>query len=404
MMLPVMGDVAPAAAPVAAPTTLLDAGLDKVGLYKPLNDLGINITGFAEMGYNYDLTKPKDTGVRRAQSDGISPTGGYKNQLALDQLALTIEKDVNVIGKLQKGTWDYGFQIEGIYGRDTFYFHSNGLLDNNTVINGNDGPDNELDLEQANVSIGIPLGNGLVVKAGKFDTLIGYETIDAPKNPFYTHSNAATWGEPATQTGILASYYLLADGSLVVTAGSTRGWNQSTNDNNGCPDFLGQLAWKVDPKLTVAFNLSVGAQYPHDCSNYTTLPELVVHYQFSDQLMFGADVVYGYADKDVAIGRANVANSFGVVGYASYKLSKYASLNARAEWGEDDHGYIAGTGFTNDYSEVTLGVAITPLPDTQYFNTLTIRPELRCDWSDHHVYDGTKFNEVTAAIDAYITF
>jgi len=397
---PLMADSA--AVTPAGPTTLLDAGLDKVGLYKPMNDLGINITGFVDVGYGYDTTVPANNGPRRFQTNGISPWGGYKGQVLLDQVALTISKNVDV-AKLQKGNIDWGFTAEGVYGRDTFYFHSNGLLDNNTFGKGNDGPDNELDLEQANLSIGIPLGNGLIIEAGKFDTLIGYETIDAPKNPFYTHSDVAT-REPGTQTGILASYYVTADGSLIVTAGATRGFNQSTLDNNSSPDFLGEVTWKVDPKLTISLIESTGPQYAKDESNYTTLSDLVVRYQLSDQLQIGAEAAYVYLTHSPKAGFVHTADSFGFVGYAKYQFCKYAAFQARAEWTEDDHGYLVGTGSTFDYSEVTVGLSITPLPDTQYFSTLTIRPEIRCDWSDHKIFDGAKFSELNAAIDAYLTF
>jgi len=400
VMHPILAD---AAAP-AGPTTLIDAGLDKVGMYKPLSDLGINITGFIEGGYMYDTSVPKDTGPHRSINDFVALDGHYKNTVILDAVTLNIEKDVDFAGKLQKGSFDYGFKIEGTYGRDAAYYHSDGILDNNSK-NGN-GPDNQLDLKNANVTIGLPVGNGLSIEVGKFDGLLGYEVVDAPGNLLYTHSYQFNYGEPATQTGILGTYWLTADGGLTVSAGASRGWNQSTEDNNGAPDFIGQVMWKVTPKLTTTFNLSVGPQLPdsplyHSCSYYQTVPELVANYQLSDQLLIGADLEYGYESEP---GSLPVGQWYGVAGYGSYTLCKYAKVNARAEWYEDGHGYTTGTGATNDFYEATLGVAITPLPDTQYLNTLTIRPEVRYDWSDHQVYDGVKFSQFIAAIDAYLTY
>jgi hypothetical protein len=49
-------------------------------------------------------------------------------------------------------------------------------------------------------------------------------------------------------------------------------------------------------------------------------------------------------------------------------------------------------------------VAITPLPDTPIANSITIRPELRLDTADQGVYDGRKFTQLTAALDAYWKF
>jgi hypothetical protein len=422
---PILADDTAPAAPAAdaaptGPTTLIDGGLDKVGLYKPLSDLGINITGFAEMGYMYDMTVPRDTtGIYgpkvRAAGDLITLDGHYKNTILLDAVTLNIEKDVDVAGKLQKGSFDYGFKFEFTYGRDAAYYHSDGLLDNNSK--NNNGPDDQMDLKNCNVSFGLPIGNGLTIEVGKFDGLLGYEVVDAPTNLLYSHSYQFAYGEMATQTGILANYYLTADGNLQATAGCTRGWNQSTEDNNGAPDFIGQVAWKVTPKLTTTFNLSAGPQLSdsplyHACSYWETVPELVLNYQLSDQLLIGADIEYGYEAEPVGVG--HTGQWYGVAGYGSYTLCKYVKLNARAEWYEDGHGYTVGTsaltGRTFDYYEVTLGLGITPLPDTKFLSTLTIRPEVRCDWADHAVYDNNldgasgKYCEVTAAIDAFITY
>jgi hypothetical protein len=81
-----------------------------------------------------------------------------------------------------------------IYGPDAVGF-------NNSV--GSTASD--LSIKQAYVALRAPVGNGLDLKLGTWDTIIGYEVFNAGSNPNYTRS----WGytiEPTQHTGLLASY------------------------------------------------------------------------------------------------------------------------------------------------------------------------------------------------------
>jgi hypothetical protein len=71
-----------------------------------------------------------------------------------------------------------------------------------------------------------PVGNGLDIKMGVFDTIIGYEVFEAGNNPNYSRS----WGwqlEPTQHTGVLASYRV-AD-FLSLSAGVANTWNAGIN-------------------------------------------------------------------------------------------------------------------------------------------------------------------------------
>ena len=286
--------------------------------------------------------------------------------------------------------------IEGDYGRDAFFTHSNGILDE-TNKGGGTGPDDQLDLQQAYVTFAIPVGSGVTLKVGKFDTLLGQEVIDAPGNMFYTHSYSFSYGVPLTQTGILASYNITD--KLSLTAGVTRGWNQTLYDNNGAADFLGEVTYTVNDKLTVVTNLSVGPQTTADNAHYWIVAEAIPTYKVSDQLTVAVDCLYGLAN--------SFGQWYGFAGYAGYTINKYVTLNNRLEYYHDGGGFTTGAGGGTDvnYWELTTGVAVTPLPDNAWFNSLTIRPEIRFDLADHAAFDSPNdFNEVNFAIDAYWKF
>jgi hypothetical protein len=404
-----------AAAPeaAAAPDTAIMWGLDQVGAGKVMKDLNLSITGYIELGYFYDLTAPKDTQPDRGvpPNDGIFFPGDYKNSIMLNQVDLAIQRTVDT------SKFDVGFMVEGIFGRDAVFTHSNGILDNRNK-HGDTSPDNDLDLEQAYLTFAIPLGSGITITAGKFDTLMGYETINPTTNALYTHSYLFSYSVPLTQTGITGAYNITD--SLAVTAGITRGWNQSTSDNNGAIDFLGQVVWKPTNKLSVTVNFSEGPQNTGDCADYSTVPEAIISYQVADQLKVAADLVYGTA--------SHYAQWYGVAGYVTYTPCKYAAINFRSEFYHDGHvdgfnssGVFTGAAYTTglpsmtdlDFFEETLGVALTPAPDVNLLQSLTIRPEIRLDIANHGVFDNTSpvpggfnghFTQLTMALDAYWKF
>jgi hypothetical protein len=381
---------APAAAPSGPPEGAIMWGLDQIGVGKTLEDLHLSITGYGEMGYFYDLTVPKNVlPGRSAPPTFVGFPGNYKNHLLLDQLDLAFQRTI-----VDPSKFDVGFMIEGFYGSDAVYTHSNGILDNANK-HGKTSPDNDLDLEQAYIDVSAPVGTGLVFTVGKFDTLLGSEVINPSGNALYTHSYQFSYGIPYTQTGILAAYNICS--ALKVTAGITRGWNQSTDDNNGAIDFIGEAVWTINSAWTATVNLSEGPQSTDDNHDYWTVVEGIAAWQVSDQLKLTADLLYGDANA--------IAQWYGIAGYASYTLNKFAAINFRGEIYHDGRGFTTGVGGSDtNYIEGTLGVAVTPTPDVNLLQTLTIRPEIRIDSADHGVYDGRKFTQLTCAVDAYLKF
>ena len=78
-------------------------------------------------------------------------------------------------------------------------------------------------------------GTGLNVKAGHFYTPIGYESVPAPDNFFYTHAYTMQYGEPFTHTGLLGNYKVNPNWSVLArrlreappaggTVGSINNW------------------------------------------------------------------------------------------------------------------------------------------------------------------------------------
>jgi hypothetical protein len=394
-------EAAPAASPTAPTYGPFMQALEQLGIGKPMESLGFNIHGYVEGGYLYDTTVPNDlTPARTAPGDNIFFAGPYKNALMLNQADLTIERDMV---NLPKGDWDFGFAVETGYGRDDFFTHSNGILDQHNKQGGT-GNDDQLDLLQANVSLGIPVGTGLTVEAGKFLSLLGYEKIDPTQNMFYTHSYGFSYGKPFTMTGVLGAYTFSDVSSTsyaTITGGITRGWNQSTDDNNGDIDGVFQFKVHTDG-FDWYINTMVGPEGvlpygPADYAHWWWVPETILDVRVSDQLTLAFDLLYGDAPA--------LSQWFSAVAYAQYRFDPHVALGTRLEYYHDGRGVTTGVGGTDvNYFEVTMGVTLTPLPDSPYLGTFVIRPEVRYDDADQDAFDFSHQAEFTVAVDMYYRF
>jgi len=407
-----------ATAPAAAPVTPLNSVLNHIPGY---SDTGISATGYVEGSWTYSAHPP----AGNILTDRSFDTKTESIQFDAIDLAITRGTD---------GTkaFDIGFTLEQLYGWDADYIHSNGLA---LVSNGKTPsavgpgagstatihPKAQYDLNQANVVLSFgKVGNGLTVEGGKFDTLVGYEVIDAPSNPFFSHSYIFA-EEPFTQTGLIATYNLTDPNGptpLTVTGGMSRGWDQATEDTNGDVDIMGQLKYVVTNKYSLQFTGITGNEQPSGTTDgWRTILDFVGTWTYSDQLTLSANGLFGWQAQDAnplagpgAVGGTGVW--YGAAAYAKYVLSDYVTLNARAEWFDDNDGgaptQLAGgpnVGVPNQFYEVTLGVSIKPLPHDAMLSGLTIRPEGRWDYSDHAAFNGgAQHDEWTAAIEAYYAF
>ena len=415
-------------APSTTPTTTPLMGLmDGIGIGKGLEDAGISVNGFVEGGYTYDTSNPPGRAITDRAFDTKS------NSIQLDQVNLDVSRSVDYTKAL-----DVGFNFESIYGTDTAYFHANGLalVSNGAFsppfpVNGGGStatihPKAQYDLTQANFTISSNAFKGIAFEGGKFTTLLGAELIDpytpAATNAFYSHSFIFTQ-EPFTHTGALGIVNL--NDKVTFTGGITRGWDQSTEDNNGNIDFIGQLKLvSADSKGTLYLNGITGNEQSDvpagtvGRDGYRTVFDVVGSYALSDQLSVSANGMYAFESQtgNIAINPASTTGTsqwYAVAAYASYKISDQFTINGRGEWFDDQDG-AAPTQYSavrqsNQYYEATLGATIHPLPNNALLSNLFFRPEVRFDYANHTAFDavgGVPTNRyfLSAAVDGVFAF
>jgi len=390
-----LADDVTAPAPAPTPRAPFMALMDKAGIGKTLDDLHINMFGYIEGGYTFSFSNPPNATI----NGNVFNT--QQARLKLDAIDFNIVRSVDAAMKEHR--FDIGGAIEMMYGWDMAKIHSNGMGiygGGGFSSSGQQQPENQFDPTQLYLTAALPVGNGVLLTAGKFITPLGYEVIAGPTNQLYSHSYLFGYAIPFTHTGITGTYVF--NDQFTSMAGITRGWNQSTKDNNGAIDFLGSVVWTPTKTDTGYLNLSWGPQATGDCSNYWTVVDLIWKHTFNDKLSAAVNADYGDAPHALASGSS--AQWYGVAGYGSYVLSDYLTFNARVEWYNDQDGFtIAGT--NTQFYEATIGLKVTPMPSHDILKNLVIRPELRGDYASSKFFDaGTDHYQFQFAVDAYFTF
>src|SRR6266403_5798619 len=147
------------------------------------------------------------------------------------------------------------------------------------------------DLQEAYVSGRIPVGEGLILKAGKFVTLLNYEVIEAPNNLNFSRSFLFTFSAPLTHVGALLTYQPLS--WLSVTFGTVVGWDDA-KDNNSTMSYTGQFAFTPIKDFTANLNWITGAEQNHNNRDPRTVLDFVFNYTGVKNLTLGLDVDYGW--------------------------------------------------------------------------------------------------------------
>jgi hypothetical protein len=314
--------------------------------------------------------------------------------------------------------WDLGAQVDLLYGTDYFYTTALGLeteLDGTQRWNSDSGSRGAalygLAMPQLFMDVFVPWGHGVTVRLGHFYSTLGYETVPAPTNYFYSHSYAFQYGQPKTHTGFLTSFDLAP--RLAMQAGFTRGWD-TWEDPNGQNGFLGGLCWQSwDQQSSLAFTIHSGKEDPDGTSDRTVYTLLLTRH-LSPCMTYVFENTFG-TEENAEIDnnfQLDSAKWYGICQYIYFACSPTTSWGLRIEWFRDqDNSRVLGIPqdpFVSggNYTALTFGY------NTKLKPWMTFRPEIRWDSSDVNApalgLDGM-FNDfldddqITVAADLVIT-
>ncbi|MBM4206974.1 MAG: porin [Gammaproteobacteria bacterium] len=392
-------------------TTLLEAAGDpNESSFMKGNNLRIG--GWANAGITYNAAAP-DNGF-----NGPVTFGDREGEFQLNQLNLFVQRTVATEGN----SFDLGGRFDVMFGTDAIFTQAYGVpaYDVNTaralrrnhwdlnLLGGRDNRFYDLAIPQAYLEAYIPIGNGLNVKAGHFYTPIGYETVPAPDNFFYTHAYTMQYGEPFTHTGVMGNYTVDDNWAVmggVVTGSATGGWDGGWDKHLGNWAGLMGATW-TSPDKNTSVNVSgtyggTSEQSSKDWAMYS----IVAKHNITEKMHLMVQHDHGFADGtfDFATNRANAIDAewYGVNTHLTYDVMDNLTAGVRGEWFRDQNGFrvcspgrvyaatydansVTGSYAANflsscsaaSYYAVTAGVNWKPL------KWLNIRPNVRYDWAD----------------------
>ncbi|MDR0871726.1 MAG: porin [Planctomycetaceae bacterium] len=339
----------------------------------------------------------------------------------------------------QQNRFDIGGRVDLLYGTDYFYTNALGLetkqkeyiFGENTLDpleavsrwNPNHGSRRlgtaslyGLSMPQAYGEIRLPVGQGITVKAGHFYSGMGLESAAASHNFFYSHSYSFMYGEPTTLTGGTANVQLNPNTTAIL--GITQGWDIFAKPRNGVSALAGLELKSIDRLSTLSFLVHSGEESLRQGDNRTNYV-LTYKRRLNPDWTYALEHTYG-TEKNGALlnswtGQRSNAHWVSIAQYLQWRWCDTLTLGARFEWFRDnghsriqkspvsDPGYRELSG--KDYFGLTFGANWQPV------HYITVRPEVRYDWSNVRINgqqgiysSNTKRDMVSFGIDGIIRF
>jgi len=340
---------------------------------------GVVMGGHVAASYSYNWNNPSAGSV----SQPLNTFNRSHQEFQLDAAKLEI-------GRPTDGPGTAGFQFDILYGQNADILRgiSPSLSfptapTNVPALQGDD--EASFFLQQAYVAYNF---NGVELKLGRWETLLGYEMLDTNDNPNISHGLLFTWAIPFYHTGLLASGNISEN--LSWSAGIANGTNNST-ENNDQKAAVAQIAYKSGN-----FGTSLSGYYgfdnqtgqgapPVSSSDSNYVLDLVTTLQVTDALGFWVNVDYGEGE-DLDPISGDDAAWWGYSAGAKFDISDSTYFAVRYEYFTDDDnvrgiGTSPGLGLmaAADDFEAT---SITGTLGHQLTDRLLVRAEVRYDEAD----------------------
>jgi hypothetical protein len=321
----------------------------------------------------------------------------------LNVVGLTVEKPLS-----EEELWAAGYRVDLLFGPDAVNY--------NPVSSAQNA---ELAIKQAYVDLLVPMGNGLDVKAGAFNTIIGYESFESYANPNWGRSYG--WQiEPTQHTGVLASYQFTE--AVSASAGIANTWFASVDTRSDRGDDFGEgyLAWMASLGVTApdSWGALSGSSWSMGIvsgdsgeANTTSFYTGVNMLTGLEGLSVGAAFDYrwnGPSIEDDSAGNPFTLSdnyAYAIAGYLSFAATEKMTVNARLDYTKGSDGTFYDAGAVNNSDPNSL-FGLTGTLDYQLWANVLSRLELRWDTaatSDEPFANGSK-NAITLAANFIYLF
>ena len=371
---------------------LLVVGFASVTQSAVLTKEDFNLYGYVDLSYTQNFKNPSGNVNQNRVFDVDS--NSFRVQLA----QIVLEKEAKSGGALAEAA---GFRIKLNFGEDAEF------------TGGSAGGD-DVDFQEIYAQFIAPFGNGIDLRFGRMNTLIGYEVIEAPYNPNFSRSWLFGFGQPFTTTGVRGSYAFTDQ--VAFSIGVINDFKGSISDDNNTKgvesalfltptDWLGLTAYGYFSANEGAVGADAGR----------LLGGGIIDIQAMEDTKIVLEAYY--ANQENAFANGSNARWNGFAGYIIHDFTDQWGIRFRGEIFEDAQGFTScfgtgtkggkpgscadGPGAGQTLWETTYTLQYKPVP------SLMTRLEYRYDKSDHKTFlKGTKAvdNQQTLALEVIYLF
>lgn len=158
-------------------------------------------------------------------------------------------------------------------------------------------------LEQAYVTVNVPVGDGAELLFGKFNVPVGFESVDRNELLTVSHSNVFNYLTPTNATG--AKFYVafndLVDLSLYVVNDLNRdGFPDVANTDAAIPSVGSRLGFnwgEEGSESTVGLSLAAGPEQFQENAHWDYLADVDFSLHVTDALLIGGEAIYRQSNR-----------------------------------------------------------------------------------------------------------
>jgi hypothetical protein len=335
--------------------------------------IDVNMSVASSYSYNFRNpthgTGPGHSGAGLNQGvDGLFyPFHGDHNSFQVDQVWLDIGKKVTSESRA-------GFMFSILYG-NTAAFDAQGFNYGQRRSIADDST-SDYYVSQAYVKYLAPLGEGVEIDVGKFNTMVGVEVADASKNWAITRGNEWTLLQSIDHVGVLTSTTI---GPVTLAAGVA---NQnavltSSPDINSEKSYMGKIAFAPNDMFSVAANVLYGAEGVQTIAGLTPVAGTVNGERtgLADLIVnFNSDVFSAYVNADYSWMEETKAAGWGLAIAGKVPITDAFSAALRLEYLADQSNFFTLLG--PHHSEI---LGATGTLAYELADNLTLKTEVRWD-------------------------
>ena len=312
---------------------------------------GTTLSGYVNTAMRWNMSSA--VGVTQFLN-GANGADGFN----LDGVNVTLSKAAG------EGDFAAGYKAELLFGPDVGNLGNGGFA-----------------IKQAYINLKAPVGNGLDIKLGVFDSPTGYEVFNAGDNPNYTRS----WGntiESTIHTGVLLSYALGTDNCVTLTAGVANSTDNVINGRVGSPtqkSYIGGISITAPESAGALKGYSVSA-FIVDGRTTAAVggPDTSAVYVGVSTPEIAERVKLGLAlDSFMANG---LTDTLTLAGYASIKVNDKTKINLRGDYLDNNASAPIGFGVPAGYGNGNIEIFTTTATlDYALWENVISRLEYRWD-------------------------